>query len=162
MCKQVKNHARNQSHLLEKKLKIGYTSGVFDLLHEGHIKYVTSCQSLCDILIIGVDSDRRVKIQKGDHRPILKEEVRHLSLSKINKHNFIKHLNSKYYIEKFSIDVIFISSDREYKSNELNYKYPTKEIIVIPYTQQISTSIIISKTSSASFLPTGIAGTPPQ
>jgi cytidyltransferase-like protein len=120
-----------------RKLKIGYTSGVFDLLHEGHIRYVTSCQSLCDILIIGVDSDRRVKIRKGDHRPILTEKIRHLTVSQINKHTFIKRLNSKYYI--------FISSDRKHKLKKLNSKYPTKEIITLPYTQQISTSLIISK-----------------
>lgn len=128
-----------------RKLKIGYTSGVFDLLHEGHIKYVTSCQSLCDILIIGVDSDRRVKIRKGNHRPILPEKIRHLSVSQINKHTFIKRLNSEYYIEKFSVDIIFISSDRKHKLKQLNSKYPTKEIITLPYTQQISTSLIISK-----------------
>lgn len=128
-----------------RKLKIGYTRGVFDLLHEGHIRYVTSCQSLCDILIIGVDSDRRVKIRKGDHRPILTEKIRHLTVSQINKHTFIKRLNSKYYIEKLSADIIFISSDRKHKLKKLNSKYPTKEIITLPYTQQISTSLIISK-----------------
>lgn len=51
-------------------LRIGYTSGVFDLFHEGHANYLDKCSEFCDILIVGVDSDAIVKINKGIDRPI--------------------------------------------------------------------------------------------
>ncbi|WP_124409324.1 adenylyltransferase/cytidyltransferase family protein [Pseudomonas sp. R4-34-07] len=51
-------------------LRVGYTSGVFDLFHEGHANYLNKCLELCDILIVGVDSDLKVKFNKGLGRPI--------------------------------------------------------------------------------------------
>ncbi|WP_248741272.1 adenylyltransferase/cytidyltransferase family protein [Pseudomonas sp. MWU12-2029] len=58
--------------LIERRpsLRIGYTSGVFDLFHEGHANYLNKCREFCDILIVGVDSDAVVKINKGVNRPI--------------------------------------------------------------------------------------------
>jgi len=56
--------------------KVGLTSGCFDLLHHYHLLYLERCRRLCDILVVGVDSDMRVKKMKGDERPIAPEHVR--------------------------------------------------------------------------------------
>jgi len=53
------------------KLCVGLTSGCYDLLHFGHMHYLKRCKRLCDVLIVGVDSDERVKLLKGDERPII-------------------------------------------------------------------------------------------
>ena len=50
--------------------KIVFTNGCFDLLHVGHIKYLSQAKDLGDILIIGLNSDKSVKKLKGDNRPI--------------------------------------------------------------------------------------------
>jgi|GEM_PF-297994 len=65
--------------------KIGYTSGVFDLLHEGHIKYLNKAKSECDILIVGVDSDELTRVRKPDikNRPIVALPERLFMLSNI-------------------------------------------------------------------------------
>ena len=47
-----------------------WTNGCFDILHIGHIKMLQYARSLGDNLIVGIDSDRRVKELKGDTRPI--------------------------------------------------------------------------------------------
>jgi rfaE bifunctional protein nucleotidyltransferase chain/domain len=53
-----------------------FTNGVFDLLHPGHVRYLTKARSLGDALIIGVNSDRSVRANKGPERPINRAEER--------------------------------------------------------------------------------------
>jgi rfaE bifunctional protein nucleotidyltransferase chain/domain len=47
-----------------------FTNGVFDLLHPGHVRYLNEARQLGDALIIGVNSDRSVRANKGADRPI--------------------------------------------------------------------------------------------
>lgn len=56
--------------------KIGFTSGVFDLLHAGHVDYLEKAKALCDVLIVGLNSDASVQAYKGPHRPIVPQEER--------------------------------------------------------------------------------------
>jgi D-beta-D-heptose 7-phosphate kinase/D-beta-D-heptose 1-phosphate adenosyltransferase len=53
-----------------------FTNGVFDLLHPGHIRYLNEARRLGDALIVGVNSDRSVRANKGADRPINKAEER--------------------------------------------------------------------------------------
>jgi D-glycero-beta-D-manno-heptose 1-phosphate adenylyltransferase len=53
-----------------------FTNGVFDLLHPGHIRYLTQARALGDFLIVGVNSDRSVLENKGPDRPITPEAER--------------------------------------------------------------------------------------
>ncbi|HMD37339.1 MAG TPA: D-glycero-beta-D-manno-heptose 1-phosphate adenylyltransferase [Vicinamibacterales bacterium] len=55
---------------------IVFTNGVFDLLHPGHVRYLRHARSLGDALIVGINSDRSVRTNKGQGRPILPEEER--------------------------------------------------------------------------------------
>jgi rfaE bifunctional protein nucleotidyltransferase chain/domain len=56
--------------------KIVFTNGVFDLLHPGHLRYLQHARSLGDALIVGVNSDRSVRANKGSGRPITPEAER--------------------------------------------------------------------------------------
>ena len=47
-----------------------FTNGVFDLLHPGHVRYLRGARALGDALIVGVNSDRSVRSNKGKDRPI--------------------------------------------------------------------------------------------
>lgn len=47
------------------KLIIGYTSGVYDLLHIGHINLLRNAKSMCDKLVVGVSTDKLVKKYKN-------------------------------------------------------------------------------------------------
>lgn len=55
---------------------VGFTSGVFDLLHPGHVSYLEAARKLCDELVVGVNSDASVSALKGPLRPIQGEEAR--------------------------------------------------------------------------------------
>jgi rfaE bifunctional protein nucleotidyltransferase chain/domain len=56
--------------------KVVFTNGVFDLLHVGHLRYLTQARSLGDVLVIGLNADSCVKRLKGELRPILPEAER--------------------------------------------------------------------------------------
>jgi D-beta-D-heptose 7-phosphate kinase/D-beta-D-heptose 1-phosphate adenosyltransferase len=56
--------------------KIVFTNGVFDLLHVGHLRYLQHARALGDALIVGVNSDRSVRANKGPARPITPEAER--------------------------------------------------------------------------------------
>ena len=65
---------------VERQREIGraivFTNGVFDLLHPGHIRYLAAARALGDLLIVGVNSDRSVRANKGADRPITPEGER--------------------------------------------------------------------------------------
>jgi D-glycero-beta-D-manno-heptose 1-phosphate adenylyltransferase len=50
--------------------QVVFTNGVFDLLHPGHVRYLQDARALGDALIVGVNSDRSVRSNKGPARPI--------------------------------------------------------------------------------------------
>ena len=53
-----------------------FTNGVFDLLHPGHVRYLTAARKEGDALIVGVNSDRSVRANKGPNRPVHTEAER--------------------------------------------------------------------------------------
>jgi len=57
--------------------RVCFTNGCFDILHKGHVKYLSEAKALGDILIVGVNSDDSVKrLNKGPNRPINDENSR--------------------------------------------------------------------------------------
>jgi D-beta-D-heptose 7-phosphate kinase/D-beta-D-heptose 1-phosphate adenosyltransferase len=56
--------------------RVVFTNGVFDLLHPGHVRYLQAARNEGDALIIGVNSDRSVRANKGPSRPIIPEQER--------------------------------------------------------------------------------------
>ncbi|PJZ69561.1 D-glycero-beta-D-manno-heptose 1-phosphate adenylyltransferase [Leptospira perolatii] len=69
------------SDSVRSRKRIVFTNGVFDLLHKGHLTYLTQARDLGDFLWIGVNSDSSVKRLKGPSRPMNSEEDRALLLS---------------------------------------------------------------------------------
>ena len=51
--------------------RIVLANGCFDVLHVGHIRYLTGARELGDVLVVGINSDEQVALQKGDGRPVL-------------------------------------------------------------------------------------------
>jgi D-beta-D-heptose 7-phosphate kinase/D-beta-D-heptose 1-phosphate adenosyltransferase len=57
-------------------LRIGFTNGVFDLLHPGHVRILAQARAACDRLVVGLNSDASVRRLKGSGRPIQSERAR--------------------------------------------------------------------------------------
>jgi D-beta-D-heptose 7-phosphate kinase/D-beta-D-heptose 1-phosphate adenosyltransferase len=60
----------------QQDLRIGFTNGVFDLLHPGHIKVLAEARAACDRLVVGLNSDASVRRLKGKGRPVQTEHAR--------------------------------------------------------------------------------------
>jgi len=61
--------------------KVVFSNGCFDILHAGHVAYLTAAKALGDVLIIGLNSDDSVRRLKGAHRPVCCESDRAAVLS---------------------------------------------------------------------------------
>jgi len=77
----LKENLNAINNLKSEKKKIVFTNGCFDLLHVGHIRYLSNAKKLGDFLIVGLNSDESVKILKGQNRPINQFEDRAMLLS---------------------------------------------------------------------------------
>jgi len=62
--------------LRESGRRVVFTNGVFDLLHPGHVRYLQKARALGDALIVGVNSDRSVRANKGAGRPVTPQAER--------------------------------------------------------------------------------------
>lgn len=68
---------RERAFLRDSGKVLVFTNGCFDLLHPGHVRYLREARALGDKLVVALNSDRSVRILKGEGRPILnlKERV---------------------------------------------------------------------------------------
>ena len=55
----------------ESGARIVLANGCFDVLHVGHVRYLAGARELGDVLVVGINSDEQVALQKGDGRPVL-------------------------------------------------------------------------------------------
>ena len=71
------------------KKKVVFTNGVFDLIHAGHVDYLSKAKSLGDVLIVGLNTDDSVRRIKGEKRPILKQEERAFIVSNLKPVDYV-------------------------------------------------------------------------
>jgi len=78
-----------RKRLKSENRKVVFTNGCFDLIHAGHIDYLSKAKKMGDVLIVGLNSDSSVKRIKGNKRPILKESERIFILSNLKSVDYI-------------------------------------------------------------------------
>lgn len=91
-----------------------FTNGVFDLLHPGHVRYLEEARRLGDVLIVGVNSDRSVRVNKGPGRPLNPDYERAevlLSLSCVDAAVLFDEETPLRLIETIQPDVLVKGSD---------------------------------------------------
>lgn len=128
--------------------KIVFTNGCFDILHTGHLRYLSEARKQGDLLIVGVNSDASVIRLKGDKRPIISLDDRMEMLAGLKPvdyvtwfeedtpYNLIKHLMPDYLVKggDWSADSIVgsdivIANGGEVKSLNFEDGYATTNIV---------------------------------
>ncbi|OGC91530.1 MAG: glycerol-3-phosphate cytidylyltransferase [candidate division Zixibacteria bacterium RBG_16_48_11] len=77
------------AELRQKRKKIVFTNGCFDLLHVGHVKYLARAKRTGDVLVVGLNSDSSVRRLKGRGRPILTQRDRGEILAALGSVDFV-------------------------------------------------------------------------
>jgi rfaE bifunctional protein nucleotidyltransferase chain/domain len=74
--KTLEEVVRIRQQLRAQGKKLVFTNGCFDILHLGHVRYLTQARALGDALVVGLNSDESVRALKGENRPIVPEGER--------------------------------------------------------------------------------------
>jgi len=136
--------------LKNQKKKIVLISGSWDMLHIGHMRYIEQAKSYGDILIVGVDSDSKIKKQKGPDRPIVHQQERLEMLSHLQN---IDYLYVKYpedaplsLIKLTQPDYLVVSKTSDHSKHHLNnINKSCKNVIILPAQATTSTTAKIRK-----------------
>jgi D-glycero-beta-D-manno-heptose 1-phosphate adenylyltransferase len=73
----------------DRGMKVVFTNGCFDILHEGHVSYLQEARALGDVLVVGLNSDASVRMLKGAERPVNTERSRGAVLSALRCVDFV-------------------------------------------------------------------------
>lgn len=132
---------------------IGYTAGVYDLFHVGHLNLLKNAKSMCDKLIVGVTVDELVTY-KGKHAMIPYEDRAEI----VRSIQYVDAVVPQYDMDKLTMckklnaDILFVGDDwygtEKWKEYEKEFNEAGIKIIYFPYTKGIS-STQISKALNA-------------
>ena len=140
-----------------KKYKRGFTSGVYDLFHIGHLNILKRAKMFCDYLIVGVSTDEVVENNKNK-KPIIPFEERKEIVSAIKYVD--KVISQTRYdidgkiaiVKKYHIDVMFVGSDWQGtdKWNKLEklLKDLKCDVVYLPHTDGVSSTMLRKKIGS--------------
>ncbi len=133
-----------------KNKKIVFTNGCFDLVHRGHIEYLSQASDKGDILIVGINTDASVQKLKGKHRPIVDEYARALIIASLLFVDFVILFNEETpynLIQAIQPNILIKGSD--YKEDDIIgadiVKANNGQVITIDLTPNYSTSTIEKK-----------------
>lgn len=136
-----------------KKYRLGYTAGVFDLFHVGHLNILKKAKEYCDELIVGVSTDELVANYKNKV-PVIPYEERVAIVSAIKYvDKVVPQVNRNKFEawEKLKFDVMFVGDDwkgsKLFTEVEQQFKEVGVDIVYFPYTQGTSSTILREKIS---------------
>ncbi|HVW71878.1 MAG TPA: adenylyltransferase/cytidyltransferase family protein [Candidatus Paceibacterota bacterium] len=125
----IKDHkklAAKVKHWRELGLTVVLTSGTWDLFHVGHAEYLERAKEQGDLLIVGVDSDEKVRARKGPHRPVVPESERVHILAHLRHVDVVtlKPLSEKpnQLIKLIRPDVLVMSKTTKHKPADIKEK----------------------------------------
>lgn len=84
-----------RDRLVAEGKQLVFTNGCFDILHRGHVTYLTFARNQGDALVVALNTDASVKTNKGDERPINGEEDRAYVLGSLRAVDYIVYFSEK-------------------------------------------------------------------
>ena len=127
-----------------------FTNGVFDLLHVGHVRYLADAHALGDVLLVAINSDRTVRILKGEGRPLTNESERAEILAALRQVDYVTifdDISPHSLISRLLPDVLVKGGD--YNLDEIHGREEVEaaggRVVSLPFIQGASTSAIIER-----------------
>jgi D-glycero-beta-D-manno-heptose 1-phosphate adenylyltransferase len=133
------------------KKRIVFTNGCFDILHPGHVDYLSQARDLGDFLILGLNTDTSVKkLNKAPNRPINNEKTRAIVLAGLACIDLIVFFDDEtpYELIKFLQPNVLVKGNDYKAENIIGYdvvKANGGEIITMPMLEGYSTTKLIEK-----------------
>lgn len=131
----------------DEKMVIGYTSGVYDLFHIGHLNLLKNAKSLCDKLVVGVTSDELVSYK--NKKSVIPHNERLEIVRNIKCVDAVVPQNDmdKFKMwERLKFDIMFVGDDwfetDKWKELDERFKKVGVKIVYFPYTKGVSSSVI--------------------
>lgn len=136
---------------MQKKYKVGYTTGVFDLFHIGHLNILKRAKQMCEYLIVGVSTDELVMEYKNK-KPVIPFEERKAIVEAIKYVDKVvaqeDHDKIKMW-EKLKFDAVFHGDDWKnstmYNELEKNFERNNIAMVFLPHTEGTSSTTIAEK-----------------
>jgi rfaE bifunctional protein nucleotidyltransferase chain/domain len=131
--------------------KIVFTNGCFDIIHPGHIDYLSQARDLGDILVLGLNTDQSVRrLNKGSNRPINDERTRAYVLAGLASVDLIVFFDEEtpYNLIKLLQPNVLVKGKDYEVEKIIGYdilKENGGEVITIPFLEGYSTSSLIKK-----------------
>lgn len=136
---------------MEKKKIIGYTTGVFDMFHIGHLNILKRTKEQCDYLIVGVSTDELCKSYKKKE-PIIPYEERKAIIEAIKYvDEVIPQIDRNKFAawQRIGFDIMFVGDDWKnsplFTELEKKFKDVGVKIVFFPYTKTTSSTILREK-----------------
>ncbi len=134
------------ANLKKEKKTIVFTNGCFDLIHPGHIKILKEAKQNGDILIVGLNSDKSVKILKGNSRPLLNQKARVTILAAIEYVDYIVIFDQKTpYSLINQLRPQILVKGRDWAKHKVVGRNLVKKVVRIKISPGYSTTNIINK-----------------
>lgn len=136
------NNIDSSTQAPKKKYSRMFTSGCFDIFHQGHLNIIKNTKELCDHLIVGVSTDELIIKSKG--RPPLIPFEERISILEANKYvdEVIPQVdkNKQAIVDQYNIDAISVGSDWKGK-----YPKVTCDMVYFDYTPNVSSTVLKQK-----------------
>ena len=139
------------TYIAKTRLKIGYTTGTFDMFHVGHLHILQQAKTMCDYLIVGVSTDELVQSYKNK-KPIIpfNDRVSIVESTKFADLVIAQENRDKIAaFERLHFDVMFVGDDWKgdalFESVEKYLNAHGAEIVYFPYTQGVSSTMLRKK-----------------
>lgn len=131
-----------------KRYKIGYTQGVYDMFHIGHLNLINNAKEQCDYLIVGVNSDNLVMSYKNKKTVICEAERAEIvrNIKAVDECVIVSTLDKKAMLEELKFNAIFIGDDwkgnsRWIKTQEDLAEYGV-DVVFLPHTNGVSSTAL--------------------
>ncbi len=137
--------------------RIVFVSGVFDLLHQEHIRFLQKARAVGDFLVVGLESDVRVRTIKGEGRPVHSQHLRQQNIQKLGvadvvfilPEDFADASKRRRLIEELRPAILAVSSHSPHleKKKAIIEEFGGQLMIVHQHNPAVSTTQLLAQTA---------------